>query len=68
VLLHPKDQNLARQNPADHLHGLAKSSKFALAQAIEENGFDARKVIGFAAYTIGSSPFPYQRNQHPVRP
>ena len=33
ILLDPRDHNLARQNPADYLHGLEKSVQGALAAA-----------------------------------
>ena len=58
VLLDPKDHHLARQNPADHLLGLEKSIKLALAQAKKTKGFDARQVVGLGVDSTGSSPIP----------
>lgn len=58
VLLDPKDHHLARQNPADHLLGLEKSIKLALAQAKKTKGFDARHVVGLGVDSTGSSPIP----------
>ena len=66
VLLAPKDHNLARQNPADHLYGLEKSIKLALAQAKKTKDFDARKVIGLGVDTTGSSPIPVDATNTPL--
>jgi len=66
VLLDPKDHNLARQNPADHLLGLEKSIKLALAQAKKIKGFDARQVIGLGVDTTGSSPIPVDATNTPL--
>ncbi len=66
VLLDPNDHNLARQNPADHLLGLEKSVKAALAQAEETQGFDARQVIGIGVDTTGSSPIPVDATNTPL--
>ena len=43
ILLDPKDHNLARQNPADHLYGLEASIKGALKSAGRKNGFSAEE-------------------------
>jgi L-ribulokinase len=66
VILDPKDHNLARQNPADYLHGLEKSIKGALAQAKKIKGFDARRVIGLGVDTTGSSPIPVDATNTPL--
>jgi L-ribulokinase len=66
VLLDPKDHNLARQNPADHLLGLEKSIKLALAQAKKTKGFNARQVIGLGVDTTGSSPIPVDAANTPL--
>jgi L-ribulokinase len=66
VLLDPKDHNLARQHPGDHLFGLEKSVKGALAAARKQKGFDASKVVGIGVDTTGSSPLPVDRNNRPL--
>jgi len=58
VLLDPRDHNVARQSPADYLFGLEKSVRGALAQAKQQPGFSATKVIGLGVDTTGSSPIP----------
>jgi Ribulose kinase len=66
VLLDPKDHNLARQNPADHLFGLEKSIRLALAQAKKAKGFDARQVVGIGVDTTASSPIPVDATNTPL--
>ena len=66
VLLDSRDHNVARQNPADYLHGLEKSVKAALAQAKKQPGFDAKRVIGLGVDTTGSSPIPVDKNNVPL--
>ncbi|MDF3059464.1 MAG: L-ribulokinase [Rariglobus sp.] len=66
VLLDPKNHHLARQNPADHLFGLEKSIRGALAQAKKTRGFDARKVVGLGVDTTGSSPIPVDATNTPL--
>ena len=66
VLLDPKDGLLARQNPADHLFGLKKSVRAALAEAAERPGFDAGKVVGIGVDTTGSSPIPVDEANRPL--
>lgn len=66
ILLDPKDHNLARQSPADHLAGLEKSVKGALVLAKKQKGFDPRKVVGIGVDTTGSSPIPVDKNNTPL--
>ncbi len=66
VLLDPKDHLLARQNPADYLHGLEKSVRLALAQAKKRKGFDAAQVAGIGVDTTGSSPLPVDSRNVPL--
>jgi L-ribulokinase len=66
VLLDPKDHHLARQNPGDHLFGLEKSVKGALAIAKKVRGFDAAKIIGVGVDTTGSSPIPVDAKNRPL--
>ena len=66
VLLDKRDHNLARQNPADHILGLKKSIKLALAQAKKTKGFDSRQVIGLGVDTTGSSPIPVDAANTPL--
>jgi len=66
ILLDPKDHNLARQNPADHLFGLERSVKLALAAARRKSGFSATKVVGIGVDTTGSSPIPVDATNTPL--
>ncbi len=66
VLLDPKDHNLARQNPADHLLGLEKSVRAALAAARRTRGFSADRIVGIGVDTTGSSPLPVDAHNRPL--
>jgi L-ribulokinase len=66
ILLNPKDHNLARQNPADHLFGLEASIKGALKKAGRKHGFSPKKVIGIGVDTTGSSPIPVDATNTPL--
>lgn len=66
VLLDPKDHLLARQHPGDHLFGLEKSVKGALAQAKKVKGFDPRRVVGIGVDTTASSPLPVDAANGPL--
>jgi L-ribulokinase len=66
VLLDPRDHNLARQNPADYLHGLEKSVRSALKAASKSKGFSASKIIGIGVDTTGSSPIPVDAKNVPL--
>lgn len=66
VLLDPRDHHLARQNPADYLHGLEASVKAALAQARRRRGFSAERIVGIGVDTTGSSPIPVDARNQPL--
>jgi len=66
VLLDKNDHHLARQNPADYLHGLEKSVRDALAQAAKKPGFSVNQVIGIGVDTTGSSPLPVDAANVPL--
>lgn len=57
VLLDPRDHNLARQSPADHVLGLERSVLGAIEQA-RANGFVPESLAGIGVDTTGSSPLP----------
>ena len=62
VLLDPKDDNLARQDPQDWLDGLEQSTAAALRLAKKKiPGFSAQDVIGIGVDTTGSTPLPLDR-------
>jgi L-ribulokinase len=66
VLLDPKQPHLARQNPADYIHGLRVSVKDALAAADGEPGFNRDRVIGIGVDTTGSTPLPVDAQARPL--
>ncbi len=66
ILLDPRDHHLARQYPGDHLAGLEKSVRGALAAAKRTRGFDAAKIIGLGVDTTGSSPIPVDAANVPL--
>ena len=66
ILLDPRDHNLARQNPADHLHGLEAGVKGVLRKAGRKKGFSPAQVIGIGVDTTGSSPLPVDRANRPL--
>jgi L-ribulokinase len=66
ILLDPKDPNLARQDPADYLAGIAAAIGGALNAAKAKSGFSARDIIGIGVDTTGSTPIPVDRNGNPL--
>jgi L-ribulokinase len=66
VLLDPRNHHLARQHPGDHLYGLEKSVRGALAQARKTKGFDPGTVVGIGVDTTGSSPIPVDAKNVPL--
>jgi L-ribulokinase len=66
VMLDPRNHHLARQNPGDHLEGLEKSVRGALAQAARNPGFDPAQIIGIGVDTTGSSPLPVTDENVPL--
>jgi len=67
VISDSKDPNLARQNPADYLQGIAVTVKAALENAVESDpAFSREKVIGIGVDTTGSSPVPVDANCRPL--
>jgi L-ribulokinase len=66
VLLDPGDHNLARQHPGDHLLGLEKSVRAALAAAKKHRDFDPRRVAAIGVDTTGSSPLPVDSANTPL--
>src|SRR2546422_7170722 len=66
ILLDPRDHNVARQHPGDHLLGLEMAARGALAQAAEDASFSAKEVIGIGVDTTGSSPIPVDEKNVPL--
>ena len=66
ILLDPRDHQLARQYPGDHLCSLEKSVRAALAEAAADSGFSAEDVIGIGVDTTGSSPLPVDARNLPI--
>jgi len=65
VIVNPTDPNLARQNPADYLIGIAVTIKEVIkrAKSIDQN-FNPENVIGIGVDTTGSSPMPAHPNRY----
>lgn len=66
ILYSSKDPFLARQNPADHVHGLERSVRDAIAAARQFPDFATDKVVGIGVDTTGSSPLPVDRDNQPL--
>jgi len=67
IILDPADHNLARQNPADYLKGVAVVTKAAIAKAKKaDKTFDAKKIIGVGIDTTGSTPMPVDKDGTPL--
>ncbi len=66
VLLDKRDPHLARQHPGDHLFGLEKSARAALAAARKVRGFNPAQVAGIGVDTTGSSPLPVDGANKPL--
>jgi L-ribulokinase len=64
VVLRPDQPNLARQHPADYLHGIEKVVTQAMEFAAADNshGFSPQNVIGIGIDTTGSTPLPVDKN------
>jgi len=68
-LLAAHDHLLARQHPDDHLSGMERAVKAALAEAKTKQGFSVDQVVGEGVDTTGSSPLPVDAsNQDLARP
>jgi L-ribulokinase len=66
VLLDPRDPHLARQNPADYIHGLRMAVPGAIAAAERSGGFSRDRVIGVGVDTTGSTPLPVDAQNRPL--
>ena len=67
IILDPADHNLARQNPADYLKGVAVVTKAAIASAkVAGKTFGAKKIIGVGIDTTGSTPMPVDKDGTPL--
>jgi L-ribulokinase len=67
VLSDPRDPNVARQNPQDHLDGMEAVVRGALQQARDSvPGFEASQVIGIGVDTTGSTPVFVDRQGTPL--
>jgi L-ribulokinase len=66
VLLDPRDHNLARQSPADHLFGLEQSVRGALTEAARHAEFSPDRLVAIGVDTTGSSPIPVDATNTPL--
>lgn len=67
ILLDPKDPNVARQHPKDHVEGIESIIRGALAQAKASIAdFDHAQVVGIGVDTTGSTPIPVDETGTPL--
>ncbi len=66
ILTDPRDPNLARQNPADYLSGLAAGVRAALVAAASTPGFNPARIVGIGVDTTGSTPIPVEQTGTPL--
>ena len=67
VLHHPRDPNVARQNPQDYIDGLVDTITGAIAEAKRaETNFDVEKIVGIGVDTTGSTVIPVDRSGTPL--
>ena len=66
ILLDGRDPNLARQNPADYIHGLLASVSAVVKAAGRQRGFEPGNVVGIGVDTTGSTPIPVDRAGLPL--
>lgn len=66
ILLHPGDERVARQNPANYLYALEASVRGALREAAKREGFRPEFVIGIGVAATASSPIPVDAENVPL--
>ncbi|HEX2695547.1 MAG TPA: ribulokinase [Acidobacteriota bacterium] len=67
VVLDPSEPNLARQDPAEYVKGLAIAVRQAAAAARRaDRRFDPKDIIGIGVDTTGSTPLPVDREGMPL--
>jgi L-ribulokinase len=67
IILDPADHNIARQNPADYLKGIAAAVNEAVGVAKKaDRNFDPKQVIGIGVDTTGSTPIPVDAEGTPL--
>lgn len=67
ILLDSKDDNLARQNPADWLKGIEITVAAVVQQARKKDKkFEPEDIIGIGVDTTGSTPLPVDRAGQPL--
>lgn len=67
IILDKRDHNVARQNPANYVKGIAVTIKKAMAAAKKaDKKFKAESVVGIGVDTTGSTPLPVDRNGTPL--
>ena len=58
----PRDDHLARQNPADYQKGFFEAVKGAVSDAQSVAGFETSQIIGIGVDTTGSTPIPVDKD------
>ncbi|CAN5617726.1 ribulokinase [soil metagenome] len=62
VVEDPRDPNLARQHPADHLEGARRT----IREVLLKTGVDPKEIVGIGVDTTGSSPIPVDKQGVPL--
>ena len=67
IILDHANPNLARQNPADYVHGTEAVIKAVLSRARRaDRSFDSARIIGIGVDTTGSTPLPVDNTGTPL--
>ncbi|MCX6559210.1 MAG: ribulokinase [Candidatus Aminicenantes bacterium] len=67
IILDARNPDLARQHPADYLHGIEVVVRRTLAQARKKDrSFKPARIIGIGVDTTGSTPIPVDKDGLPL--
>jgi len=66
ILLHPKDPNLARQNPADWLKAMTRCTRAAITAAKKAGEFAPEQIVGIGIDATASTPLPVDAEGRPL--
>lgn len=66
VLGDPRDPDVARQHPGDHLEGARRTVRAVVERARAERGVEAARIVGIGVDTTGSTPLPVDGRLRPL--